>query len=57
MKYQYLRKNIIHNIYIIELKRIAMTLEIVKENDIIYITCEINTNNQAIIKAMIKFKQ
>ena len=56
MKYQYLRKDIIHNIYIIKLKKIIMIFEIVKENDIIYIIYEININNQVIIKIMIKFK-
>ena len=57
MKHQYLRKDIIHNVYIAELKGIAMTLEIAKESDIIYITCEINTDSQAAIKVVIKLRQ
>ena len=57
MKYQYLEKDIIYNIYIIKLKKIIMILEIAKENDIIYIIYKININNQVIIKVIIKFKQ
>ena len=57
MKHQYLKKDIIYNVYAIELKKIAMTLEIAKKSDIIYITCEININNQVVIKVIIKFMQ
>ena len=50
-KHHYLRKDIIYNIYAIELKEIAITLEIVKENDVKYIKYEIQAtietaNNQ-----------
>ena len=48
MKYQYLRKDIIYNIYIIELKEIIMIFEIIKENNIIYIIYKININNKII---------
>ena len=57
MKHQYLGKDITYNVYAIELKGIATTLEIVKENDVKYITCEINTDSQAAIKAVIKSRQ
>ena len=56
MKHQYLEKDIIYNIYIIELKKIVMTLEIAKESNIIYIIYEINIDNQIVIKVMIKSK-
>ena len=56
MKYQYLRKDIIYNIYITKLKKIVIIFEIIKENNIIYIIYKININNQIIIKVIIKFK-
>ena len=52
-----MRKKIIHNVFVTEFEEIAMALKMLKENENKYNKCEINVNNQAAIKAIIKPKQ